>query len=210
MILSIAAIDESNRQTYCQTGSNTVIRFPRNAVWAVAASILLTGCSDRTPEPEAAGQPDIARWREDVRQLASDAFGGRAPSSEGERLTVEYLVKSFRDAGLVGGNDGSFVQEVPLVALTGTVTEPLRVDTEDASLTFATGDEAVVRTKRIVEQELLSQSPLVFVGYGVVAPEYGWDDYAGLDVQGKTVVMLVNDPGFATGDAAQFTGRAMT
>ncbi len=153
---------------------------------------------------------DMQRYMSDVRILASDEFGGRAPSSPGEQLTVDYLVEAFSDAGLVGANNGSFIQEVPLVALTAVDVEPLQITDEDGALSLAMGDEAIVWTKRVTERSELDNSEMVFVGYGIVAPEYGWNDYAGVDVRGKTVVMLVNDPGYASGDEALFTGRKMT
>ena len=184
----------------------------RKRIWIIAvAACALAGCATSGGTAAPVATPDMARWLEDVRILSSDAFGGRAPASTGERLTVDYLVRAFEAAGAVGGNDGSFVQQVPLVAVTGTITAPLQVTGDDGSqMTLAPGDEAVFWTRRLVDSIALSDSDLVFVGYGVVAPEYGWDDYAGIDVRGKTVVMLVNDPGFATGDPDLFTGRAMT
>lgn len=152
----------------------------------------------------------MERFKSDVLTLSSDAFGGRLPSTQGERLTVDFLIKSFKDAGLVGGNDGSFVQEVPLVAMAATEISPLTFSGDQASFELATGPDAVVWTNRVTESINVADSPLVFVGYGVVAPEYSWNDYAGVDVTGKTVVMLVNDPGFASGDDTLFTGRSMT
>ncbi|MFK8053291.1 MAG: M28 family metallopeptidase [Woeseiaceae bacterium] len=177
---------------------------------------LLAACggdqSASVPPPSASGEKTISieRFRADVEALSSDQFGGRLPATEGEDLTVAYLIDGFQSAGLVGGNDGSFVQEVPLVAITATGVSPLRFATEGKALTLAGGEDAVLWTKRVVEKIELEKSPLVFVGYGIVAPEYGWNDYADVDVEGKTVVVLVNDPGFATGNDSLFTGRRMT
>jgi len=141
-----------------------------------------------------------------IKVLASDEFGGRAPSSEGEKLTLGYLTKQFKALGLVPGNNGSYLQEVPLVSIEADSNMSLYIGGKD----YQYKKDMVMGTARISELQSLDKSQLVFVGYGVNAPEYNWNDYEGLDVKGKTVVMLVNDPGFATKDPAVFTGDAMT
>ncbi|MFQ3177192.1 MAG: Zn-dependent M28 family amino/carboxypeptidase [Pseudoalteromonas tetraodonis] len=141
-----------------------------------------------------------------VKVLASDEFGGRAPSSEGEKLTLDYLTKEFTALGFEPGNGDSFFQEVPLVSLEADSDMVLNIGDED----YQYKKDMVMGSSRISAQEGIENSELVFVGYGVNAPEYNWNDYEGLDVKGKTVVMLVNDPGFATKDPALFTGDAMT
>jgi Zn-dependent M28 family amino/carboxypeptidase len=138
--------------------------------------------------------------------LASDAFGGRAPSSEGERLTLEYLTEQFKAIGFEPGNGDSFLQEVPLVSIEASSDMTLAIGGKN----YQHGTDMVMGSSRIMAQSQLKNSELVFVGYGVNAPEYNWNDYKDLDVKGKTVVMLVNDPGFATQDPALFTGNAMT
>ncbi|MDX1360410.1 MAG: M28 family metallopeptidase [Pseudoalteromonas tetraodonis] len=141
-----------------------------------------------------------------VKVLASDEFGGRAPSSEGEKLTLDYLTKEFTALGFEPGNGDSFFQEVPLVSLEADSDMVLNIGGKD----YQYKKDMVMGSSRISAQEGIENSQLVFVGYGVNAPEYNWNDYEGLDVKGKTVVMLVNDPGFATKDPALFTGDAMT
>ncbi|MFQ3202208.1 M28 family metallopeptidase [Pseudoalteromonas sp. M58] len=141
-----------------------------------------------------------------VKVLASDEFGGRAPSSEGEKLTLDYLTKEFTALGFEPGNGDSFFQEVPLVSLEADSDMVLNIGGKD----YQYKKDMVMGSSRISAQEGIENSELVFVGYGVNAPEYNWNDYEGLDVKGKTVVMLVNDPGFATKDPALFTGDAMT
>ncbi len=141
-----------------------------------------------------------------VRVLSSDAFEGRAPASVGEARTVRYLTEQFAALGLRPGNGNSWTQDVPLVGITGTPTA-LTVAGSGETLRFEPGVDAVLFTKRVQEQVALEQSELVFVGYGVSAPELDWDDFKGLDVRGKTLLMLVNDPDFAasvppTGGAA--------
>jgi len=149
--------------------------------------------------------------REYTQVLASDEFGGRAPSSPGEDLTIQYLTEQFAALGLEpGGENGTWTQEVPLVAITADPDMTLGIGGAGGSTTFEYGSEFVAGTPRVVEEVSFHDSEMVFVGYGAVAPEYGWDDYAGVDVTGKTVVVLVNDPGFATQDPDLFRGNAMT
>ncbi|MDT8369981.1 MAG: M28 family metallopeptidase [Longimicrobiales bacterium] len=147
-----------------------------------------------------------------ITTLASDEFGGRGPSSPGGDRTVEYLAGRFEEMGLQPGNGDSWFQEVPLVDITADpATAAISISRRGGTATdLAYGEEAVIWTTRVVEASSVEASEMVFVGYGIVAPEYGWDDYAGIDAEGKTVVILVNDPGFATGDPALFTGNAMT
>jgi Zn-dependent M28 family amino/carboxypeptidase len=143
---------------------------------------------------------------EHVKVLSSDKFGGRAPSTEGETLTLEYLTAQFKALGFVPGNGDNFLQEVPLVSIEASSDMTLSIGGKD----YQHGTDMVMGSARISELEELKNSELVFVGYGVNAPEYNWNDYENLDVKGKTVVILVNDPGFATQDPALFTGNAMT
>ena len=146
----------------------------------------------------------------DIEILASDEFQGRAPSTPGGEKAVEYIKTRFAEIGLKPANGDSYLQKVPLMEVTGSDFSPLVVsgNGEDISLSYL--DEMVVGSYRMQESVSIENSELVFAGYGIVAPEYGWNDYEGLDVEGKTVVVLVNDPGFATGDDSMFTGKAMT
>src|SRR3954447_5820305 len=150
-----------------------------------------------------------------IRVLASDAFEGRAPATAGEEKTVNYLIEQFRRLGLEPGNpDGTYVQEVPLVGIRTEATGTIEARGKPISLTFP--EDWVAVSRRLVPESRVEDSPLVFVGYGVVAPEFGWDDYKGLDVRGKTLVMLVNDPPLPDPadpgklDPSRFGGRAMT
>ncbi|HXD73280.1 MAG TPA: M28 family metallopeptidase [Vicinamibacterales bacterium] len=151
-----------------------------------------------------------------VKVLSSDEFEGRAPGSRGEELTVAYLVDQFKKIGLKPGNtDGTYIQKVPLVGITA-APAPLVVTKGAKSLTLKFRDDVVAATRRVTESASLDKSELVFVGYGVVAPEYNWDDYKGLDVRGKTLVMLVGDPPVPDPakpgelDPKMFGGKAMT
>jgi len=146
----------------------------------------------------------------DIQTLSSDEFEGRAPSSPGEEKTIEFLKTEFEKLGLEPGNGESFFQEVPLVVITADPNTTLEIRGNGARNTFSSGEDFVAGTKRVVTQSGISNSELVFIGYGAVAPEYDWNDWAGADLRGKTVVVLVNDPGFATGDPDLFNGRTMT
>jgi Zn-dependent M28 family amino/carboxypeptidase len=148
--------------------------------------------------------------------LSSDEYEGRAPGGKGEQLTVNYLVDQFKKVGLKAGNtDGTYIQKVPLVGIT-TAGAPLTIAKGGQQTTLKWKDDVVGGTKRVVQSVSIDNSELVFVGYGVVAPEYNWDDYKGIDVKGKTLVMLVNDPpvpdpsNASELDAKMFGGRAMT
>jgi Zn-dependent M28 family amino/carboxypeptidase len=148
--------------------------------------------------------------------LSSDEYEGRGPGTKGEDLTVKYLIDQFKRVGLEPGNtNGTYVQKVPLVGITP----------QPAPLTFKKGtqqqtlnwkDDVVAWTKHVADRADLQSSEVVFVGYGVVAPEFNWDDYKGLDVKGKTLLMLVNDPPVpdpanpSEPDPKTFGGRAMT
>ena len=152
----------------------------------------------------------------DLTALASDAFEGRAPGSPGEVRTVDYLTRQFTAAGLQPGSpDGRWTQTVPLVGLTPERQTALAVvDARGKRRTFAVGDEVVAFSRRVADLVDLSNSELVFVGYGVQAPEYQWDDIKGMDLHGKTLVVLVNDPqvpapdGAAGLDDSVFRGKA--
>ncbi len=145
-----------------------------------------------------------------VKVLASDEFEGRRSATPGGEKTVAYLEQAFREIGLKPGVGNSYRQPVPFVEL-GTQPSPsLDVSSPGGSLAFSYGPEAVYWTSRVTPEAGIEQSELVFVGYGIVDPSRGWDDYAGLDMRGKTAVILVNDPGFATSDPALFKGRTMT
>ncbi len=175
---------------------------------SLALLALSVGCAGRHVEPPSTALDEVA-FREHVRILASDDFEGRKPGTAGEQKTVSYLVEEFRKLGLKPGNGASFTQAVPLVELTA-IDTALSISGQGKSTEMAIGQDAVIWTKRVQAEVSVEASELVFVGHGVVAPEYDWDDYAGVDMRGKTAVMLVNDPGFFTQDPALFKGRAMT
>jgi len=150
-----------------------------------------------------------------TRELSSDAYEGRSPGTPGEEKTVQYLTEQFRQLGLKPGNpDGSWTQPVEMIGFTATPLMSVAADGRAIPLQFP--DDVVVTSRRNVERVEVPASDVVFVGYGVVAPEYGWDDYKGLDVRGKTILMLINDPAVPNPndstalDSTVFRGKAMT
>jgi Zn-dependent M28 family amino/carboxypeptidase len=160
---------------------------------------------------------DAGAVLEHTKVLASDAFEGRAPGTKGEDLTVAYLVEALRKMGLEPGNpDGSWVQKVPLVGSTVQGSPSLTFRKGDAQRRLAWREDYVAWTKRVADRSELAASDLVFVGYGVQAPEFQWDDFKGTDVRGKTIVVLVGDPPVPDPakpgelDPRAFDGKAMT
>jgi Zn-dependent M28 family amino/carboxypeptidase len=144
-----------------------------------------------------------------IAALAADDMQGRMPATDGEALTIRYLENEFRKLG-VAPVGGSYQQGVPLVEIAPRPDAELRFATPQGEQRTRFGEDSVVWTKREVTAASVTDSDLVFVGYGVNAPEYGWNDYAGVDMQGKTALILINDPGFATGDESLFRGQALT
>ena len=200
--------------------------------WLVpaAAGLLLAGCqgqnsssetatADRPTEtaptdtasvPAPADGITASLIGQHIKVLASDDFQGRRPFTAGEEKATAYLAAEFKKLGLQPGPNGSYFQDVPLVEITGTPDPTATVAGNGKSLTLKYRDDYMFLTEREQPTVVIKNSPLVFAGYGVVAPEYKWDDYAGLDVKGKTVVVLINDPGNAGNDTTLFKGKAMT
>ena len=160
----------------------------------------------QTPAP-----PSVDTMREVTRTLSSDAFEGRAPGTAGEEKTIAYLIEQFQKAGLKPGNNGKWTQDVPLVELQAKNVSPLTFTVGGKTMALAYGPEMVVGTYQVTPRIDVANSDVVFVGYGINAPERGWNDYAGVDVRGKTVLILVNDPDYRTPTLdGPFGGRAMT
>ncbi|MDP3395017.1 M28 family metallopeptidase [Sediminibacterium sp.] len=142
--------------------------------------------------------------------LASDDFMGRKPFTEGETKTVAYLQAQFKQMGLEPGNGDSYIQEVPMANILATAAPSLQVKSAKGTFNLKAFDDYIIWTDKTDSSISLNNADLVFAGYGVVAPEYNWNDYAGLDVKGKVVMVMVNDPGFWVGDTTLFKGKAMT
>ncbi len=185
----------------------------RLALLAPLALLGLAACNTApsAPPEEAIPAMPIETLKEATRVLSSDEFEGRAPGTPGEKKTLDYLVAQFQKAGLQPGNNGSWFQDVPLVAITAKNVSPLTFTGGTQPISLKYGPEFVAGTYRVTPKIEVKDSPVVFVGYGINAPERGWNDYAEIDVKGKTVVILVNDPDWETaGNEGAFGGKAMT
>lgn len=148
--------------------------------------------------------------RHDIEVLASDSLMGRKPFTLGETKTLAFLQKRFRETGLKPGNGNSYLQEVPMVELTCKADPAMDVTGPNGSFTLKGYDDYIIYTDKDQKELKFDKNELVFAGFGIVAPEYGWNDYAGLDVKDKIVLIKVNDPGFYTKDSTLFKGRTMT
>ena len=150
---------------------------------------------------------NFARYFEKV---ASDEMQGRAPATEGEKRTVAYLETEFKRLGLTAYKNGSYRQAVPVVQIDPVSVSSMTLTGDKTAANLVYKTDMMAWSTRMLPEIKVENSEMVFAGYGIVAPEYNWNDYKDLDVKGKTVVVLVNDPGFATQDPKLFTGNAMT
>ncbi len=184
---------------------------------ALALASVTTACGrssgtsiDNTPVPaEALAAFDTATVMQHIRVLSADSLMGRGPGTAGEEKSVVYLESQFKAMGLKPGNpDGSYIQKVPLVGITVKNSPTLTFTKGGTSTALKWHDDYVAWTKHVSPTASLKNSELVFVGYGVEAPQFGWDDFKGVDLTGKTMVVLVNDPPVA--DTAIFGGARMT
>ncbi len=174
------------------------------------AALALAGCAT-TATTDA--EPGIAlpTLQRVTQQLSGDDYQGRAPGTAGEERTIALIAREFEQAGLRPGNNGSWYQDVPLVEITAQGSPRLEIAGTGPGLTFAYRTDFVGASYRAQPRVEVANSEIVFVGYGINAPERGWNDYEGLDVRGKTVIILVNDPDWQTqGLEGIFGGRAMT
>ena len=186
-------------------------RFPGLNVTLFFSLLVFGWNTSRAADNDEIQKIDSVELLQRVATLSSDEFGGRAPMSEGERLTLSYLEKQFREMGLKPMFGDSYRQPVPLVSIEADPAMALSISDPEGQLhSYAYGSEVMLGSPQVSEENGLVNSELVWVGYGIVAPEYNWNDYAGVDVKGKTVVMLVNDPGYATQNPELFNGNSMT
>ena len=172
-------------------------------LFLLGISIFITGCSDSLSDTT------DGRLRYWISTLSSDEFEGRAPGTEGGQLTKNFISKTFQNLNL-DPIDGNYFLDVPASEITLKDSSYLTLSFRGNDRKMITGDEVVFWTKQARDYRKIRDSEVVFVGYGIVAPEYNWNDYEGIDVKGKTVVILINDPGFATGKLRLFNGRSMT
>lgn len=197
----------------------------RHLILGLAAASALAACKPATPPADTAAPAtptpaasahafaadiNAADYAELVKTLASDEFEGRGPGTPGEEKSVEYIKAQFERAGLKPGNNGDWFQTVPMVVTEADPATTMNIDVDGKPHVLKFGTDMVVGTRSGQKEVKIDGSELVFVGYGVDAPEQKWNDYAGVDVKGKTVVMFVNDPGFHAQDPNLFEGKRMT
>ncbi len=178
-----------------------------------SALIFLAACNQS--KPKVSDEDGLAAFNADslklhVAELSHDSLQGRKPFTEGETKTIAYLQRQFKAAGLEPGNGDSYIQEVPMVNIQTTAAPEMEVKTSTGSFKLKGLEDYVIWTDKITDKVSFNNDEVVFAGYGVVAPEYNWNDYEGLDVKGKIVLVMVNDPGFAAGDSSLFKGKTMT
>ena len=184
-----------------------------NYYLVLSTVILLAACSQSNSSFDE--QDGLTSFNKDslidhIKMLASDSFQGRRPFTVGETRTVDYLKNSFIQMGLEPANGNSYLQDVPLVEITPGKISAITVQSPKGNFELQRMKDFVTWTKRTDSIVSLDNDEVVFAGFGVVAPEYNWNDYAGLDVKGKVVMVMVNDPVFASGDSTLFKGKAMT
>jgi Zn-dependent M28 family amino/carboxypeptidase len=190
----------------------------------ISLAAALSACAPKAPEPAAtaptpspAATPtpvatgiDTAALHRHMKTLADDSFGGRQPGGKGEPLTTDYLVAEFQAAGLEPGNNGSWLQAVPYIGIQTLRSPSFEITGKDGAVDYAFPSEVVIGSRTGQTRVEVKAAPLVFAGYGVTAPESDWGDFDGVDVAGKAVIVVVNDPGFHAGDESLFKGREMT
>lgn len=174
---------------------------------------LLTACNNQSAgydEQEGLSALNVDSLTQNIKTLSADDFEGRKPFTAGETKTINFLKEQFEKAGLEPGNGNSYFQEVPMVMISTQASPVMKVQSSKGSFSLKGREDYVIWTDKTDPSVSLDASELVFAGYGVVAPEHNWNDYEGLDVKGKTVLVLVNDPGFNAGDTSLFKGKTMT
>jgi Zn-dependent M28 family amino/carboxypeptidase len=178
----------------------------RNFLAFLLLTVCLASCSSK---PELY-QFQVADLEPNLITLSSDEFMGRMPFTEGENLTTSFLESKFKEMGLEPGNGDSYFQEVPMVSIITYPEQSMEFKTAQGSVMGEGLKDFVIWTQRTDSVVRIQDAEVVFAGFGIVAPEYGWDDYKNLDVKGKIVVVMINDPGFGSEDSTFFKGNTMT
>jgi Zn-dependent M28 family amino/carboxypeptidase len=176
---------------------------------ALLSIVILASCKHKDGST-ATGPVTADDIKSQIAVLANDSLQGRKPFTTGETRTINYISSQFKQLGLEPGNNGSYFQDVPMVQITGMPTPTMDISGAKGKFSFKKVEDFVIFSRREENAISIKNAPMIFAGYGIVAPEYHWNDYAGLDVKGKVVVVLVNDPGFKSGDRTLFKGDTMT
>ena len=179
-------------------------------VFSIILFTFFSSCQQKSPVERAQQTIGVEDMKTYVQELGSDRFRGRKPFTSGEDSTLKYLKNQFKRIGLQPANEASYFQEVPMVEVAVKAQEKMEFQTPEGTVRLHYKKDYVAFSRRLTDEIDLRNSDLVFAGYGIVAPEYNWNDYEGIDVEGKTVVVFVNDPGYGKEDAEFFNGNAMT
>ncbi|MHC1702616.1 MAG: M28 family peptidase [Tenuifilaceae bacterium] len=174
---------------------------------ALPILIAFTSCKDKKNAESFINISDIEK---DIQVLSADSLQGRSPLTIGETKSISYLEKRMMELGLEPAFDGSYFQEVPLVELTSHLPADLLINTPKGSIAFKAGKDFTATCPILKKDVSLNSSDLIFAGFGISAPDKGWNDFEGIDIKGKTIIVLVNDPDFYTDDTTLFKGKAMT
>ena len=183
----------------------------RSLTFAALTLALLSSCGQKSTLPaedDGLAAINADSLKQHIAVLASDSFEGRKPFTIGETKTIAYLQEQFAAAGLEPGNGKSYLQDVPMVSIKAIAAPSMEVRSAKGSFNLKAFDDYIIWTDKTDPDIALTANDLVFAGYGIVAPEYQWNDYEGLDVKGKVVMVMVNDPGFR--DSTLFKGKTMT
>lgn len=178
----------------------------------ISCSIILTliSCANKDQALEAENSINATDLEKHVIKLSSDEFQGRKPFTIGEDKTTQYIANEFKKMGIEGGFDGNYFQDVPSVELNYNPDKSIIINTKNGELKLDNTKDYIAKTPHIKDSVEIKNAEIVFVGFGIVAPEYGWDDYKNIDAKDKIVLVLVNDPGYATQNKELFKGNAMT
>ena len=178
----------------------------KNLLSLALLAILLVGCDDKSK----GYQFQVADLEPNLIRLSSDEFLGRMPFTAGEEMTTQFLESKFKEMGLEPGNGDSYFQEVPMVSIVSRPQQTMEFEGPQGAIQGVGLNDFVIWTQRTDSLIRIQDAEVVFAGFGIVAPEYGWDDYKNLDVKGKIVVVLINDPGFGSDNLSFFKGNTMT
>ena len=170
-------------------------------------ALTLSGCAGK---PDAAALINIDEMKRVTMTLSSDEYMGRMPFTMGETLSINFLAQELQSIGFEPPFSGSYFQAVPMVKVTSKVQGPAVFNVAGEKMIFDAPDQIAINSPQTSEEMKLEKSGLVFAGFGIDSPDYGWNDFEGIDLKGKTVVVMINDPGLYTGDSTLFKGREMT
>ncbi|MGB4535514.1 MAG: peptidase M28, partial [Tenuifilaceae bacterium] len=178
--------------------------------FTAALAILLLSCNFSDDCTQAEYTISYSDIEQDIQVLSADSLEGRAPLTMGEKRTLAYLTSRMQAIGLTPAFNGDYLQPVPLVGIVSNSSDRMKISTPSGNLSLKCSDDFTAWTPSLTESVKVNGCELVFAGFGIDAPEWAWNDFSEADVKGKIIVVLVNDPGFHSGNESLFNGLAMT